>query len=53
MKSNKGALLEIWQGVVSSTKRWESSHDDNEGKSAFQTIAIELSKQTKKQKKNI
>ena len=53
VKSNKGALLEIWQGVVSSTKRWESSHDDNEGKSAFQTIAIQLSKQTKKQKKSI
>ena len=32
-------------------KNKESSHDDNEGKSAFQTISIELYKQNKKQKK--
>ena len=30
----------------------KSSQDNNEGKSAFQTIAIELSKQTKKNKIN-
>ena len=29
----------------------KSSQDNNEGKSAFQTIAIELSKQTKKKNK--
>ena len=30
----------------------KSSHDNNEGESAFQTIAIELDKQTKTQTKN-
>ena len=36
------------KGVVYSIKRQKSSNDDNEGKSAFQKIAMELSKQPKK-----
>ena len=44
MKSNKGALLEC---VICCIKRQKSSHDNNETKSAFQTIAIEFSKQPK------
>ena len=35
------------EGVVKRLKDKESSYDDNERKSAFQTIAIELNKQSK------
>ena len=52
VKSNKGALLEIWQKVLFPALRVKrGSHDDNEGKSAFQTIVIELDKQPKKTRK--
>ena len=47
VESNKGVLLEIWRSVVKRLKDKESSYDDNERKSAFQTIAIELNKQSK------
>ena len=37
--------------LFAALKDKKSSHDDNKRKSAFQTIAIELSKQTSKEKK--
>ena len=37
--------------LLAALKDKKSSHDDNEGKFAFQTIAIELYKQPKKQNK--
>ena len=51
VESNKGVLLEIWRSVVKRLKDKESSYDDNERKSAFQTIAIELNKQSKQTNK--
>ena len=37
--------------LFAALKDEKSSHDDNEGKSTFQTIGIDLSKQTKKRTK--
>ena len=45
MKYNKVPLLEIWRRCC--IKIQKTSHDDTKGKSAFQTIAIELYKQQK------
>ena len=49
---NKGALLEICVNVLfAELKDKNSSHEDNEGKSTFLAITIELYKQKKKNKK--
>ena len=54
VKSNKKCLARnLTKVFLAALKNKKSFHDDNEGKSAFQTIAIELYKQPKNnQKKN-
>ena len=56
MKSNKGALPEIWQRCLLAVLKYKKiSHNGNEGKSAFQAIAINYinnKKLKKKKKKN-
>ena len=54
MKSNKGALLEIWQRCLLAALKYKKiSHNGNEGKSAFQAIAINYINNKKfKKKKN-
>ena len=51
VKYNKGRLLQIWRRCYS-IKIQKTTHSDIKGKSAFQTIAIELYKQPKETNRN-